>query len=354
MARIRAGPRPVRNAPVSPKGQNRFDEFELIGFLKRRLSPDVLDEGRSGRASEGLKVGIGDDGAVLEIPDGQQLVVSMDTLVEDVHFRSGVSAHDLGYKALAVNLSDLAAMGAQPAWYFLALTLPEFQRAWAEDFCDGIGALSAEFGIVLAGGDVTRGPLSVTVTVCGTVEGGCALTRSGARIGDRIAVSGTTGLAGKALADLSHGKEPVAACSDALHRPVPRVALGRHLVGFANSCIDISDGLLADLGHILSCSGVGGVLELNRLPGHPVLDALSDEDRWNLQMGGGDDYELCFTFSADDRELLASAAGAAGIRVTEIGSIVEGTGCRCLRPDGSEFEPEARGYVHGADGGSDD
>lgn len=333
---------------VNAPDDKQFDEFALIAFLRDRLVSGVSQPPIRSSAGERLVVGIGDDAAVVEIPDGKQLVITTDTLVEGVHFEHGTRADDLGHKSLAVNLSDLAAMGACPSWYFLSLTLPAMERGWMERFCEGIGALSSGFGIGLAGGDVTCGPLSLTITACGTVENGTALKRGGARPGDHIAVSGNVGLSARALADLNAGKQPTQACRDALRRPTPRVLLGAQINGFATSCIDVSDGLFADLGHILASSGVGGVLYLDQLPRHPDLDDLEDEKRWNLQLGGGDDYELCFTFSPEDHARLEEAARASGTQVSGIGRIVTGAGCECIRADGSLFEPGTTGYVHGA------
>ena len=226
-------------------------EFDLI----RRLQQIVCSGPGSDRYQPVL--GIGDDAAVLDVPDGQQLVVTTDTLVEGIHFLPGTAPRDLGHKSLAVNLSDLAAMGAEPAWFFLALTLPDADDEWLNEFAQGIAGLVRESGIHLAGGDTTGGPLSITITAVGLVARGQALTRSGARDGDFIAVSGVLGDASLALSMLKSKQTPDADLLDALHRPTPRLELGRRLRGLATSCIDISDGLIADLGHILERSGTG-------------------------------------------------------------------------------------------------
>ena len=226
-------------------------EFDLI----RRLQEIICIKPSVSRP--GPVVGIGDDGAVLALPANSQLVVSTDTLVENVHFLCESSATDLGHKALAVNLSDLAAMGAEPAWFFLALTLPEIQPDWLEDFAQGMAGLAEDAGIQLAGGDVTSGPLSITITVLGLVESGQALRRTGARAGDLIVVSGTLGDAALALQAIAAGGSPDTVSGVALNRPIPRLELGLQLRGLASSCIDVSDGLLADLGHILLASGKG-------------------------------------------------------------------------------------------------
>jgi len=314
-----------------------MDEFALIELLTTSLD-----------AARGAMGGVGDDAAILEVPHDKNLVVSTDTLVEGVHFEVGTAPADIGYKSLAVNLSDLAAMGAKPAWYFLALTLPVFEADWIREFARGMGELAAKAYTRLAGGDTTRGPLNVTVTVCGLVTPGQALTRGGARVGDIVGISGVTGLAGRALRDIQSGEEPAPACLAALIRPRPRVRLGQSLGGLASSCIDISDGLLADLGHIAKASCVGAELHLGRLPVPSELADLNEEDRWEIQLGGGDDYELCFTAAPGVWPLIREQAREAGADAIEIGKIVGGDRCTCLRPDGGEFRPGREGYVHGA------
>jgi len=314
-----------------------MDEFALIELITTRLD-----------ARPGAMGGVGDDAAILEIPEGRQLVVSTDTLVEGVHFEVGALPQDVAYKSLAVNLSDLAAMGARPAWFFLALTLPDLDSGWIESFADGLNEAAQAAGVALAGGDTTRGPLSITITACGLVRPGEALLRSGARVGDVIAVSGSTGLAGLALDERSRGREPAPAALAALNRPTARIELGRSLVGLASSCIDISDGLLADLAHISRASGVGMEVRLRDLPCPPELAELPQEDRWNLQLGAGDDYELCFTVSRDRWDQVEQSAKAIGVPVTQIGEAVQGEGCICLMPDGRVFQPGRAGYNHGA------
>lgn len=315
------------------------DEFSLIDLIATTLD-----------AKRGALEGVGDDAAILEVPAGRQLVVTTDTLVEDVHFEAGTAPADIGYKSLAVNLSDLAAMGADPAWYLLALTLPTMNAEWCRAFALGMHELAVDCGIRLVGGDLTSGPLTITVTACGLVRPGTALLRSGARVGDVIGISGPTGLAARAVLELKDLRDPAPACLRALRRPVPRVKLGQALGGLANSCIDISDGLLADLGHIVKASGVGAVVELARLPSPAELSDLSDEDRWDLQLGGGDDYELCFTAAPERWEEINGRLKALGAKVTAIGKVVEGEGCSCLRPGGGEYRPRSPGYMHGGVG----
>lgn len=313
-----------------------MDEFDVIDLIADTFG-----------ARRGALEGVGDDGAVLNIPRGRQLVITTDTLVEEVHFAAGTDPGDVGYKALAVNLSDLAAMGAEPAWFFLSLTLPSMDADWVRDFARGMNELAGRAGIRLTGGDLTSGPLNVNVTACGLVPSGQALTRSGAREGDVIGISGPTGLAGRALLEWGRGRVPAPACAAALKRPEPRLAFGVALRGRAHSCIDVSDGLLADLGHIADASGVGAKIELERLPVPAELSDLAESDRWDLQLGGGDDYELCFTAAPDSWGAICEQGKTAGVEPICIGQITAGQGCTCVRPDGREYRPGRAGYVHG-------
>jgi len=319
-------------------------EFDLIRRLEATIAGPL-----AGRVP-GCVVGIGDDGAVLEVPGERQLVVCTDTLVAGVHFPAGTDPRAIGHKALAVNLSDLAAMGADPTWFFLALTLPGEEPGWLDAFAQGMAALAVESGILLAGGDTTSGPLSLTVTVLGLVEPGAALLRSGAREGDLVVVSGVPGRAARALEAIGQGAEPRPDDRAALDFPRPRLELGRALRGLATACIDVSDGLLADLGHIAEESGVGAELWLERLPAGADFDGLDDAHRWALQLGGGDDYELCFTVAPGSEAWLAAAA--AGVPLTVIGRIVAGRGVAAFRPDGSRHVPARAGYQHFAGDGA--
>lgn len=314
-----------------------MDEFSLIDLITGSL-----------RAHRGAHGGVGDDAAILDVPAGQQLVVTTDTLVEGVHFEPGAAPADIGYKSLAVNLSDLAAMGSKPAWFFLALTHPSLDKAWVQAFAGGLDEAATPAGIALAGGDTARGPLSITITALGLVPLSGALLRSGARPGDIIGLSGSTGRAALALRERQAGRVPAQSCMNALNRPVARLALGQALRGLASSCIDVSDGLLADLGHIASASGVGARLELKDLPSASELAVLDPEDRWNLQLAGGDDYELCFTMPVDHWDAICARARESGISVSMIGEIVAGSGCECLDPDGNVFVPHRAGYNHGS------
>jgi len=321
-------------------------EFDLIRRLQKRIcAPDAPRRA-------GCVLGIGDDAAVFDMPGGRQLVVCTDSLVEGVHFPSSTSAAAIGHKALAVNLSDLAAMGAEPAWFLLALTLPEVNSEWLDGFAEGMARLAARSGTYLAGGDVTSGPLNICVTAMGLVEPGKALTRGGARPGDRIVVSGRPGAASHALAAWRSGADPDERDRAVLDFPEPRLALGRALLGNATSCIDLSDGLLADLGHILEESSVGAELDLARLPCPPSMSAMAERDRWPLQLGGGDDYELCFTVPVEREARLPELAEVCGIELSVIGRITEQAGLVIRDPVGGLYHPQQLGYEHFRDHGS--
>lgn len=321
-----------------------MSEFDLIGRLQQLI---CLPESES---APGCTVGIGDDAAILETPPGQELVVCTDTLVEGVHFPRDTHPEAIGHKALAVNLSDLSAMGAQPTFFFMALTLPAEDTAWLNSFAQGMARLARQFRIQLAGGDTTRGPLSVTITALGTVEKGQALLRSGAQAGDLVVVSGAPGAAAQALSVMQEGREPEPSNRMALEFPQPRISLGRALAKRATSCIDLSDGLAADLGHILEQSGVGAELELDRLPEPPGLEKLADEHRWGLQLAGGDDYELCFTFPPGRVDELDSLSASCGVALTPIGTIIERPGLELITGDGGCFELASAGFRHFSDG----
>ncbi|HET6603850.1 MAG TPA: thiamine-phosphate kinase [Xanthomonadaceae bacterium] len=316
-------------------------EFELIDRIRHRAAT---------RAD--VRLGIGDDAAVLAPRSGHELVVTTDSLVEGVHFAVADAAADVGWKALAVNLSDLAAMGAQAAWATLALTLPEPDSDWLDAFLDGFLELATKHQVALVGGDLTRGPRTIGVTAIGWVPEGRALQRGGARSGDAVCVTGTLGDAGGALALREHGRAGDAVLSGRLHRPTPRLAAGVALRGFASACIDLSDGLLADLGHIGQASGVGAEVELARLPASAALAQAFDEaDRWPLQLAAGDDYELCFALAPSHLEQARAALLAEGIAMHCIGRIVAGSGVCVIAPDGSDYRPPRSGYAHfGGDG----
>lgn len=331
-------------------------EFDLIARIRSRA-----------RRRGDVVLGIGDDAALLAPATGQVLVVSTDTLNAGVHFADGDPPAAIGWKALAVNLSDLAAMGASPAWCTLSLSLPEVDDEWIAALLDGFFELADAHGVALVGGDTTRGPLSLCVTAIGQVAPGRALRRDAARVGDGLWVSGTLGDAAAALGLGRTAPGPLAPAArhrapagpgvavdpflrGRLLRPTPRLALGGALGGLAHACIDVSDGLLADLGHICAASGVSAEVELAALPASPALRDTGDEvSRRSWQAAGGDDYELCFTAAPEAAGAVAAAAATAGVQVTRIGRIVAADQVprvRLLDGSGHDWSPSRRGYEH--------
>jgi thiamine-monophosphate kinase len=295
-------------------------------------------------------LGVGDDCALLQPGAGMQLAVSCDMLVEGRHFLSSVPPERLGHKALAVNLSDLAACGAEPAAFTLALALPRADDAFLAGFAQGMYALADAHGIELVGGDTTAGPLNICITVFGQVPAGQALLRSGARPGDDLWVSGTLGDARLAL-EVFRGSvvlpgEQFEAVRRAMELPQPRVALGLALRGVASSAIDLSDGLVGDLGHVMERSGVGVVLHVDTLPRGAVLAALPLALQRQCVLAGGDDYELLFTAPPARRDAVLAAAGRAGVAVTRCGEIVAGSGLRLLDAAGQALPASWPGFDH--------
>lgn len=322
-----------------------MSEFDLIDLIRERCAIERAD----------VRLGIGDDAAILAPPPGHELVVSTDTLIEGVHFPASTGARDLGWKALAVNLSDLAAMGATPAWALLALTLPQADRAFVADFADGFAELAAQHRVALVGGDTTSGPLGVTVVVHGFVPPGRALRRDGARAGDAVFVTGVIGDAAGGLACLERrhphlleaSADARAALIERLDRPTPRVAAGVALRDVATACIDVSDGLLADLGHIAARSGVGIELDAWKLPtSSALLAAFEESERLVLQAGGGDDYELAFTAPLERATAIERDLARVGCGATRIGSVVAGHGVRLLDAGGGELVLARGGWNH--------
>jgi len=311
-------------------------EFELIAryFSRGDARADVL-------------LGVGDDAALLEVPPDRVLVAAVDTLVEGRHFLPDAPADSVGHQALAVNLSDLAAMGAEPAWALLSLSLPQPDEAWLEAFASGLYALAGQHGVALVGGDTVRGPRVVSVTALGLVERGAALRRDGARAGDLLYVSGWPGEAAAGLELLQRGRA-VAPLDPLVRRcryAEPRIALGRALRGWATAAMDVSDGLLGDLGKLCAASGVGARLELERLPVSGELAARhAAADCERLVLAGGDDYELLFTLP-ESRAVAAEAALAGVCAVHRIGRIEAQAGVRCLR-EGRPVRIGAAGYDH--------
>jgi thiamine-monophosphate kinase len=321
-----------------------MSEFDLIRRYFTRATPNTA-------------LGVGDDAALLRSAPGMELAVSTDMLVAGTHFFADADPWLLGHKALAVNLSDMAAMGAQPRWATLALALPQADKVWLQQFSAGFFALAEQHGVELVGGDTTRGPLNLCVTIMGEVPQGVALRRSGAQAGDDIWVSGTLGDAALGLAllkgEVQLAEGDAAACVQRLQRPEPRVALGLALRSVASSAIDISDGLLADLGHILEGSGVGAEIALAALPVSPVLRAcLPHALGRHCVLAGGDDYELCFTAPVAQRDVLQKISQRLDLPLTRIGTIVPktsdilGSGCTVRAADGEIITIGESGYDH--------
>ncbi len=317
-----------------------LSEFDLI--------KKYFVRGRAGRAV----LGIGDDCALLAPTPGMQLAVSTDMLVEDRHFFAGADARKLGHKCLAVNLSDLAAMGARPLAFTLALSLPQADAGWLEGFSAGLFALADEHGCELIGGDTTRGPLNICITVFGEIEPGHALRRDAARDGDDIWISGTLGDARLALAGyrneawLDGARHEHAAAR--LHTPAPRVALGRLLAQhkLARAALDISDGLVGDLGHILAASQVGATLDADALPAGSALQAEDLALRRRFTLAGGDDYELCFTAAPEQRAAIEAAGRDSATPVTRVGRIDAAPGLRLVDAQGAPLDLALRGWDH--------
>lgn len=296
-------------------------------------------------------LGVGDDAALVRVRPGMELAVSTDMFVSGTHFLPEADPRWLGHKALAVNVSDMAAMGADPRWAVLSLSLPRADAAWLRKFSRGLFDLADTFGIDLIGGDTTRGPLNVCVTIFGEVPNGKALRRDGARAGDDVWVSGDLGSAAIGLAHLQgRVRLPGAAaarCVRALEMPQPRVALGQRLRGIASAALDVSDGLLGDLGHICERSALGADIELERVPRSPDLERLRDADFVHAAvLSGGDDYELCFTASPRVRRRVESLGKRLGTRLTRIGRMRAGREVRVLRSDGSPYRTRKRGFDH--------
>jgi thiamine-monophosphate kinase len=310
------------------------DEFDIIERYFTRLmdDPDVL-------------VGPGDDAAVVRARG--DFAIAVDTLVSGVHFPREMKAESIGYRSLAVNLSDMAAMGAMPRWMTLALTVDDPGAAWLQAFSTGLFELAERYDVSVIGGDLTRGPLAVSVQIIGQVDGQ-ALTRSGATSGDDVYITGGVGLAAAGLS--TFGRSSVDSASALLRRsferPEPRVDAGIALRGLASAAIDVSDGLCADLGHICERSGCGAVIDVDSLPLDPIVDAGFDHDTaLAFALGGGDDYELCFPAPSDRRESVASALRSVGAAARRIGEIKAETGIVCRSATGV-IEPPAAGFKH--------
>ena len=318
-------------------------EFDII---RQFFTSSAISELRSD-----VVLGIGDDAAILDIAEGHHLVQSVDTLVSGVHFPIETSPEDIAYKALAVNLSDMAAMGAEPAWFTLAITLPDDNEKWLKAFSESLFSLAKKYNAQLVGGDTSNGPLCISITINGFVPKDKALTRSNAKITDKIYVSGTIGDAALALASWQGQcllrDDTASYLNERLNRPSPHVELGILLREYASSCIDISDGLVADLGHITENSHVGARINFEDIP-------LSKEFNLNLTdealiiplvLSGGDDYELCFTIPVSKQAEFEKVVKENAIFVTCIGEIVTQSGIRCIK-DNKEIDIQNTGYQH--------
>lgn len=315
-----------------------MNEFELIRTFFARQPLTRAD----------VVTGIGDDAALLRPPPGQLLAVTSDLLVAGAHFFPDVNPVSLGHKALAVNLSDLAAMGAEPAWFLLNLTLPQADTLWLEPFCRGMFALAREYNVQLVGGDTACGPLAIAIEAHGFVPEAMALRRSGAQAGDQIYVTGTLGDAALALrqckGEIRLAERDLAAVMERLDRPVPRVHEGTALRGIAHSAIDISDGLLADLGHILELSQVGARIFLDRIPVSAVARSYLKETGWETVLAGGDDYELCCTVPKKNVAALERLNFLCGFHC--IGEIEQEPGLRVMDQSGKPYLTPVTGYDH--------
>lgn len=310
-----------------------MDEFELIGRFFRDLTP----------ARRGVRLGIGDDAALLRLPPGHELAVTTDSLVAGRHYPEDTAPYDVGWKSVAVNLSDLAAMGAEPRWLTLALTLRFPDPEWLSGFAAGIRDLAAQFNVALVGGDTTQGPPSISITAMGTVPAGKAIRRSGARVGDVVCVTGTLGDAALALRRIGDKALPEV-LRRRLGRPLPRVKAGLALRGVASAAIDLSDGLAGDLSHILAASGVGAEIQTAALPASAELcQFAAGSERLQLQATGGDDYELCFCLPPAK---LKAVQRKLGVPVTEIGRITKAPGLRFIGAQGEKIALEPHGYRH--------
>jgi thiamine-monophosphate kinase len=317
-----------------------LSEFDLIAHYFTRPP----------RAGGRVALGVGDDCALLRPTAGMQLAISSDMLVEGRHFFADAEPFSLGHKCLAVNLSDLAAMGAAPIAFTLALALPDADAAWLAPFSAGMLALADAHDCELIGGDTTRGPRNICITVFGEVPVGAALRRDGAQAGDDIWISGTLGDARLALAgyrnELPLDEDVLNAAAMRMHAPTPRVALGLALRGIAHAAIDISDGLIGDIGHVLKHSDVGATLDVDALPAGPALNQQPQDIRRRFALAGGDDYELCFTAPAARRDAVLAAANATGVPTTRVGCIESTPGLRLVDAHGAPLALSLTSFDH--------
>jgi thiamine-monophosphate kinase len=309
-------------------------EFEIIErYFKKKMKQTAL--------------GIGDDAAIINVQKNHQLVISSDMLIETIHFLKNTNPSHLGWKSLAVNLSDIAAMGAKPKWATLSISLPKINHVWLKKFSEGFFKCANQFGIDLVGGDTTKGPLSISITIMGEIKKNQSLLRSGAKINDDIWVTGQLGLASMGLASLQ-GKLKLAPslkvkCIKALEMPTPKVSLGYHLSRYTNSCIDISDGLIQDLNHILKASKVGATLLLNDIPCEKFIHT---SKQYQFVLNGGDDYELLFTAPKKNRSYIKKIAKKTNTVVNIIGAITYKKDLKIVNAQGKSLTFDLMGFDH--------
>ncbi len=302
----------------------------------------IIDKYFSWNCDNSVSVGVGDDCAVIELDSEYQIVTSVDTLIEGVHFSSSNSAADIAYKSLSVNLSDLAAMGAIAKYFTLAISLPRVDEKWLSEFANSLKQIANKYNIDLVGGDTTKGHLSITINVTGFIERGKSLLRSGAKPGDLIFVSNNIGDAAYALRQKQRNEPATLSAMNRLNTPEPRLSLGRSLVGIANSCIDISDGLEQDLSHILNSSKVGARISTDKLPlSKEVSEYIESTGDWCIALAGGDDYELCFSVDKRNKKNVHQIESDLKIKLSEIGVITPNGG---LIVDG--FSADCSSYRH--------
>ncbi len=305
----------------------------------------------NGVTRKDVNLGIGDDAAIVTVPDNYQLAITTDTLVSGVHFFADMDPRALGHRVVAVNLSDLAAMGAEPAWISLALTMPEVDENWLAEFSSGMHEIAEYFNVQIIGGDTTQGPLTISICAKGFVPNDKALTRSGAKNGDWIYVSGQLGDSGVAI-DAHKGKltltsRHLASVTKRFHFPSPRVAAGQVLRGMASAAIDISDGLLSDLGHVLKQSGVGAHINIDKIPvSDALMESLNFEQRVPYMLAYGDDYELLFTVPEDKKGMLDINLSQYGVKAVCIGQVKGNAGEIALFNEGAPYTFEGNGFEH--------
>ena len=316
---------------------NPLGEFDLIHTYFKSLT----------KSKKGVEYGIGDDAAILNIPAGYQLVTTVDTLVEGTHFLAETDPYNLGHKALAVNLSDIAAMGAIPKWFTLALSLPDINSSWLKAFSQGLGALANQYQVSLIGGDTTKGHKTLSIQLMGLVKEGQAVYRHGAKIDDDIYVSGFLGDASLALSQLLAGSSVNSRLLSALETPQPQINLGLVLKPYIHAMIDISDGLVADLKHICNASQCGATIYLNQLPLSPLFQQQPMQPKIDqFPLSGGEDYELCFTASKKHRPLIQQIAKQQNSPLTKIGVITKSLDFTIINRDGTLYSLKNKGYDH--------